>query len=215
MVFSFYIKIIITLCIFIIISLLLLFFILSKIRIEIKQLQFTTINKKYINDNYQIILKLRLFNKIDVCKYTITKKKIDKWKVNGKINKIENKIKENKNRIDIKLIDLKDKIKIEMKKLNLKIDIGTEDAVITSMIVPIISFIISMIIKKQVKNYRKQKFLVNPVYNNQNFINIIFEGIFEIKMIHIINIIYIMKRKEGVKKNGRTSNRRSYGYSYE
>ena len=215
MVFSFYIKIMIALIIIIAIILLFLIVILSKIRIEIRKLKFTSLSKIHFNNDYKIILKLRIFNKIDIFKYTITKEKIEKMKYNKKIKQLENKIKQNKNKIDIKLIEIKNKINIEMKKLNLEIEIGTEDAVITSMLVPIISIIISIIIKKQMKNYEKQKFLINPVYNNQNFINIIFDGIFEIKMIHIINIIYIINRKEGVKKNDRTSNRRSYGYSYE
>ena len=58
------------------------------------------------------------------------------------------------------------------------------------------------------------KYNIKPIYNNQNLIIGEFSGIFQIKMIHIINI-YVLKRKEGVKKNERTSHRRSYDYSYE
>ena len=60
-----------------------------------------------------------------------------------------------------------------------------------------------------------KKYIITPLYFNQNIVNIEISGIFEIKMIHIINIIYILNKKEGVKKNERTSNRRSYDYSYE
>ena len=66
-----------------------------------------------------------------------------------------------------------------------------------------------------IQNYKEQNINIYPVYNYQNLLNIEFSGIFEIKMIHIINIIYILNKKEGVKKNERTSNRRSYDYSYE
>ena len=58
---------------------------------------------------------------------------------------------------------------------------------------------------------------MNPVYQNQNLVNLSVSGIFEVKLRHIINIIYILNRKEkkGVKKYERTSNRGSYDYSYE
>ena len=74
---------------------------------------------------------------------------------------------------------------------------------------------ISDLLKNKIKSYKTQKFNVKPVFINKNLLNIDFSGIFEIKMIHIINIIYILNKKEGVKKYERTSNRRSYAYSYE
>ena len=54
-----------------------------------------------------------------------------------------------------------------------------------------------------------------PKYGDENFIDLQFNGIFEIKMIHIINTICIEKKKRRVEENERTSNRRSYDYSYE
>ncbi|MFR5312918.1 MAG: hypothetical protein ACLTGH_00600 [Clostridia bacterium] len=105
---------------------------------------------------------------------------------------------------------------IQVNKLNLKIKIGTENVFFTSMIIPIVSSIISIILMKKITNVEKQKYVVEPIYLNQNILEILISGIFEIKMIHIISIIYILKQKEeGVKKNERTSNRRSYDYGYE
>ena len=37
--------------------------------------------------------------------------------------------------------------------------------------------------------YENQKFNIQPVYIGQNILNLIFEGIFEIKTVNIINII--------------------------
>ena len=87
----------------------------------------------------------------------------------------------------------------------------------TSIIVPIVSTVILFILHKKIKKFQNQVFTINPIYINQNLVNIYISGIFEIKMSHIINIIYILnkERKKGVNKNERTSNRRSYGYSYE
>ena len=60
---------------------------------------------------------------------------------------------------------------------------------------------------------KKQSFQIKPIYNNQNILNIALSGIFQIKMIHIINIIYILNKKEGVKNYERTSNRRAYWFT--
>ena len=187
----------------------------ARIIIEIENLRIKSNKKIYINDNYKIIFKIKIFNKIPIIKFNL-----DKDRLTLKINKIKNKkeFSEKKNKF------IKDKIKkeiikiitdIKINKLNLKIKIGTENAFFTSMIIPIISSIISIILMKKITNVEKQKYIVEPIYLNQNILEILISGIFEMKMIHIINIIYILIKKEGVKKNERTSNRRPYDYGYE
>ena len=87
---------------------------------------------------------------------------------------------------------------------------------ITALIIPIISTFIAMFLSQKVKKYNdNQKFLIQPVYINQNLINIEFSGIFQIKMMHIINTIFIVNKKRKGDKNERTSHRRSYDYGYE
>ena len=81
--------------------------------------------------------------------------------------------------------------------------------------VPIISTFIAIILRRKIKKIEDQTFIINPVYINQNLVNIILSGIFEIKVIHIINILYVLNKKGSVKKYERTSNRRAYDYSYE
>ena len=101
--------------------------------------------------------------------------------------------------------------------MDLKIDIGTENAALTSIIIPIISTILAILLREKIKSKEEQFFIITPIYQNQNYLNIELSGIFEIKMNHIINIIHLLlrKNKKGVKKYERTSNRRSYDYSYE
>ena len=107
-------------------------------------------------------------------------------------------------------------IRTEIKEINLKISIGTENASLTAFVIPVISTFIATFFSKQINKYNnKQSFLVTPVYIDQNLINIEGSGIFEIKMIHIINTICIVNKKRKGDKNERTSNRRSYDYSYE
>ena len=155
-----------------------------------------------------------ILNKIPILKFNLNNEKLV-LKRNKRINK--KGLKEEsflKNKIKKEI--LKHFSDIQVNKLNLKIKIGTENAFFTSMIIPIVSSIISIILMKKITNVEKQKYVVEPIYLNQNILEILISGIFEIKMIHIISIIYILKQKEeGVKKNERTSNRRSYDYGYE
>lgn len=189
--------------------------IFSKIRIEIINFRFTSMNKKHLNENYKIIIKLRIFNKFTIFKIILTKNKLKNLNLKQDAKIIRTKIIENKNKIDKRAFKIIKNIKIIIKRLNLSIDIGTEDASLTALLVAIISSITGVIFRKSIIDSKKQIFKIVPVYVNKNLININVSGIFEIKMIHIINIIYVLNKKEGVKKNERTSNRRTYDYSYE
>lgn len=202
---------------FIVLTLILIILLLiySKIGVEIINLKFSSQNIRHINKDYKIIIKLYILGKIPVLKLNITKTKLEKLKIKEKIKDFDLKLIEDKNKFDKNFFKAFKKINIGIEKVNLNIELGTENAVLTSIIVPAISTIIAIILRKKVKKFENQTFIINPVYVNQNHINIQLSGIFDIKMNHIINIIYILNKKEGVKKYERTSNRRSYDYSYE
>lgn len=189
-----------------------------RIKIKFNNFEFSSQNKEYFNKNYKIEIIIYTFNFIPILKLKITNKKINKALSNEKIRKAikeqKTKIIENRKNIDIEAIKEIKNIKMEIKKMNLNIALGTEDAAITAFIIPIISTFIAMFLSKRVQRYNNnQKFSIQPVYINQNLINIEFSCIFQIKMIHIINTICIVKRKGD--KNERTSHRRSYDYGYE
>lgn len=206
MVFLFFISI------FIIFICILIF---SKIRIEIINFKFTSMSEKHLNEDYKIIIKLRIFSKFTIIKIILTEKKLKRLNLQQEAKIIKTRIIENKSKIDKKIFKAMKKIKINIKKINLSINIGTENASLTALLVAIISSITGIVFRKSSIDSKKQSFRIVPVYINKNLINIAVSGIFEIKMIHIINIIYVLNKKEGVKKNERTSNRRTYDYSYE
>ncbi|MCI8411697.1 MAG: hypothetical protein HFJ40_04595 [Clostridia bacterium] len=201
------------------ITVIILLFLSIKIRIQIVNFRFTSQNTKHINNDYKLLIKFYILSRIPIMKIVINKEKIEKFKSNEYIeNKIKNinlKFIQNRNRFDKRVFKAIKKLNLQIKNINLNIDFGTENASLTAIIVPIISTVIAIIIKKKMKKYENQKYIINPIYINQNLINIALSGIFEIKMIHIINIIYILNKKEGVKEYERTSNRRSYDYGYE
>lgn len=204
--------------------LLLLLIILSiitiKIKIEIENLFFTSKSKEHLNKDYRIIIKIYSFYKIPILKIKITNDKIQKIlnnkKIINKISKEKSKIIQNKGDIDKEVISTFKKINLKIQKIKLNINLGTEDAALTAILIPIISIIVSAFFKNKIKKIDENNmFLIQPIYINQNLINISLSSIFELKLIHIINTICIINKKRKGDKNERTSNRRSYDYGYE
>lgn len=187
----------------------------SRIKIEIINFRFSSRTQRHINKDYEIIVQLCVLGMVPILKIKLTKAKLEKIKVKEKIEKINFMELEKKIPLNKETFQTIKKLDILIKNINLYMDIGTENAVLTSMIVPAISTILAIILRKKIKKFQNQTFIMNPVYQNQNLVNLSVSGIFEVKMRHIINIIYILSRKEGVKKYERTSNRRPYDYSYE
>ena len=187
----------------------------SKIQVQIINFKFSSLTKRHINEDYKIIVRWFILSKIPIIKINVTKIKLEKLKIKEKIEKVDLKVFQEKGKFNQKMLKSLKKLNIQIININLNIEIGTENAALTSIIIPIVSTIIAIILRKKVKRYENQIFIINPMYLNQNLLNVLFSGIFEIKINHIINIIYFFNKKEGVAKHERTSNRRSYDYSYE
>ena len=205
--------------VFILICLIIILMIITiRIKIKFNDFEFNSQNKEHLNKNYKIEITVYTFKFIPIFKIKITNKKIKKALSNEKIRKTinEQKIKIIENRKNIDTIKKIKNIKIEIDEMKLDIILGTEDAAITAFIIPIISTFIAIFLGKKVSKCNdKQIFSIRPVYLSQNLINIKFSGIFQIKMMHIINTICIVNKKRRGDKNEPTSHRKSYDYSYE
>jgi len=198
-----------------------LIFVTIRLKIEFINVKFVSTIKEHINKDFKIKVTLYTLQKIPILKTIIDNEKISKALKNEKIDKILKIEKEKITKDNIKfekdiLGEIK-KLNIELNEMDLKIDIGTENAAVTAFLIPVISTFIATFLSKKVTKYnKKQIFSITPVYIDQNLINIEFSGIFQIKMIHIINTICIVnKKKRKGEKDERTSNRRAYDYSYE
>ena len=106
-------------------------------------------------------------------------------------------------------------MELEFFKTNIKI--GTEDIIFTSFIVTILSSLLGIGLAKAIKKYTENKFYYSilPVYGKNNMLDIDLNCIINVKLVHIIYVIYMFSKKRSEKKYERTSNRRSYDYSYE
>lgn len=136
-----------------ILAIIFLLIIFSKIKIEIINFRFSSQTKRHINKDYEFIIKLYILSKIPILKINITKTKLERLKLKEKIQNMDLKIIQDTNKFDKKLIASIKKINIDINKFNLKIELGTENACLTSMIIPVISTIISIFLRKNVKKF--------------------------------------------------------------
>lgn len=191
--------------------------IFSKIQVEIEnfRLNLPKNKNKILNDTFLLKIKLVIFGTLPIINLKINREKLKKLENNLKDKKIKLDINKIGKQITKENINDAKKLQMHIEKIKLKINFGTENTILTSFIVPIISTIWSIVLTKKRVKEEKQRLEINPIYNKGNLVNIVFEGIFEIKMIHIIKVICAKIKKRRVEKYERTSNRRAYDYSYE
>ena len=113
-------------------------------------------------------------------------------------------------------IDVLKKLNPKLQEIKLELKLGTEDVILTSFLIAIISIIISMLLSKVIEKFdeKKYKYQILPIYNSQNSIKIALEGIIDIKLVNIISILFrLWFRRDKIDE--RTSNRRAYANSNE
>lgn len=176
-----------------IIILLLIFFIiflLSTLQIEIKNLKIGNKeikNKTRIKDKYEVKISLYFLEKIPILWLTLNNKKMRKIYNSKKLEKIDLKKLESKVQIDKETIKIIKNIKIKLSKLYLRIDIGTEDAILTSYSIALIASIIGILLPHLAHDkINNCKYIVNPLYQNKNEYHINLDCIIRIKIVHII-----------------------------
>ena len=198
----------------IVIATLIILVINSTIQLNVKNLEVGNINKE--NNNYQVEILLKVFDKFTVYKTVVSKEKIQKIYDSKILKKLHIK-QDLKNEIKFRkqeFLEILKRVQIEIVKFNLKINIGLEDAAITALVVWGLSSIISIILPFLLKpaNLKKCKYCIMPIYMQRNLYNIKLKGIIKLKVVHIIYVIYILVKK-GRDENERASNRRTYDYS--
>ena len=148
----------------------------SKIGIDIKNLIIDTDAEEKINEDGKIYVYLLLFNKIKLFRKYV--RNIPMKDVKFETSDFDIKIFKNKD-IKINYFELIRNINIDIKNIDLNVNIGTEDAGITAILVGILAGILGIIIKKP-------KYQILPIYANRNLLKINLNGIFTIYLIHYI-----------------------------
>ena len=158
----------------------------SRIGIDIENLIINTEKPKgqKINKESKIYVYLLIFGKIKLFKKDAKKMKQPNLKLEN--NNIDIKILKNKElRIDYK--ELLKNIDVDIKKINLNVQIGTQDAALTAIIVGILSGMLGIILKKP-------QYEVRPIYINKNFFKIKIECIISI---YLMQYIYKLIARKG------------------
>lgn len=148
----------------------------SKIGIDIKNLIIDTDAEEKINEDGKIYVYLLLFNKIKLFRKNV--RNIPMKDVEFETSDFDIKIFKNKD-IKINYLELIQNINIDIKNIDLNVNIGTEDAGITAILVGILAGILGIIIKKP-------KYQILPIYANRNLLKINLNGIFTIYLMHYI-----------------------------
>lgn len=193
----------------ILISFAMLLLALSNIQIELKQLHISN-NKGKLKFKVILNLSIILFNRLKIIKLSIDNKKIIKILKSGKINFTNVNISKESKKI-IKNFLRSDAVIIE--NLNISGYFSTFNNVLSGIIFSISNALIPILISKKING--KYNNDVSFLNQNQNIINISINCIISIKTVNIINTLYLLKKKGGSDKYGKSSNRRSYAYSNE
>ena len=148
----------------------------SKIGIDIENLIIDTDAEEKINEDVKIYVYLLLFNKIKLFRKNVRSLPMKDVKI--ETSDFDIKIIKNKD-IKINYLELIQNINIDIKNIDLNVNIGTEDAGITAILVGILAGILGIIIKKP-------RYQILPIYANRNLLKINLNGIFTIYLIHYI-----------------------------
>ena len=202
--------------------LLLLAIVFSTLNIRIERLYFSNNHMEKMTFDYLIFFQLSLFKVAKMITIKINPQRVKKI-----VQKL--KLKERMEQVDVKKLkqdlpakeeqkELIQKLKIKLEEFHLALELGTKNVLMTSAIIAVLSSVLGIVIARGMKQYSEEKYEYKmiPVYQNKNVIKLHLNCIIQVKMVHIICIIFtlVRKRKEK-KKHERTSNRRSYDYSYE
>ena len=190
--------------------------IFSKIQLEIKNFKVLVSTENVrMEPGCKILIKIYILRKIKLLDKQI---QTINFKNQNKFIKIRNKlqaqIQNAKKNKDLEQMKVLRNLKIQIKEMKLKTGIGTENAALTAILVGISYSAVSNIINFFFDLQENIDIKIEPVYQNKNLVTFCFDGIFELNLIHIINTYKVLIRKERDKKDGRTSNRRSYAYNH-
>ena len=192
-----------------------------KIHIKIENFKYQselTKENTHIAPGYRMIIYLYVLNKIPIVRLKLTPSKF--FKINQKTHIKEKMMEQMKmpnmvrltEKYDIKkdLKEIAKYMKLETHELELKIELGTENVILTSFLIPVVSTVIAIVIAKTKYQMNQQNFKVTPIYESKNIIHLQVDGTFELKIIHILTTFWMIKQKRNAGKNEKTEKNSVY-----
>lgn len=174
--------------------------VLSTIKFEIVDFELSNIIQ-ITPKNYKIKLSFYLFGKIKLFSFKLNSERARKMYSKMNIEKFD--IEKGRKLLTIKNINILKKLNTRLDYLDLELDLGLEDAIFTTELITLISTVISNILPHIISKYipNKYRYKIMPIYIKKNAYYIKLNCIFQLKIVHIINIIYIYLKKGKSDKN--------------
>lgn len=192
--------------------------IFSTLHLKVDKIQVSNDNQnRKLEYDYEIHVTLYFFNKIKILNISIDKEKIEKLQLTKKIQTLDIKKMEKELASKEERKKILNMLDLQLTKFIFHLEIGTEDVIITSGIVAILSAVLGIALAKVIKHYEQEKYQykIMPIYQNRNVLKLNLNCIIQVKLVHIIYMIFVLLKRRRVEKHERTSNRRTYDYSYE
>ena len=176
--------------------LIIIIFMLLNIKLSVVKFKISNINS-ISHIQIDLILKLGLYigKKIKVFEIYFNKEKLLKNKYILKFKK-KNDIKKDIGIMkDEKMKNAIKKIKNNLENIKLKLNLGTEDAKLTAILLGIISTMFGVLVpfiyySKNIKLLDNLEYHLIPNFSNKNILKLEFTGELSIKLLHIIYILY-------------------------
>lgn len=194
----------------ILLSILLIAF--SSIKLNIKKANISNFDKgikrRKIEKDFLIYVELHLFGKIKIARLRLKEELFQKVKVQAEKQDISKDVKKLR---EMNIKELIKKLKVKVEVLNIEAQIGIEDVILTSSVVTAISVFLGVVLRNM--NHDDLYYNIMPVYQFGNVIDIKFNCLISVKVIHIVKVIYILLKEKKSKKDKLQS--AIYNYSYQ
>ena len=200
------IAILIMLFFMIIIEILIIALLFSNIVLDVEKCDIwydEKIKNKIEVQHLKVSIKVYIFRKIRILSIKLHRNYCEIFKIKIKLNLLK-KLKEDKQSGIMFVIKNIGKLKPKVKKINLKLDIGTEDLIITTFLVPIISTVLSIYItrnlevtkERKMKQSSNYKLKITPQYLNKNNFKLLASGQISFDL---LNTLFFIKKHKAIK----------------
>lgn len=171
----------------------------GKLKINVKKIDFEMNGKVKSKNDYEINIGIYWFGILKMMGISVEE---DGFKVLGKKFLYE-KMKKGKTYQNIVNRDIKEfnkelitgnikRLDMKFDKVNLNLKLGADSTLITSFLTFIISTCVSFIIQKSVTKYNpnRHKFIITPMYENKNVIQVFLELIVSLKIKNVVKVLH-------------------------
>jgi len=150
-----------------------------------------SINKLKINIEIRILKIIKIFN------IKINEKYCEILKIKVKFNGLKKLKDYNQSSLEFIIKNI-GKLNPEIKKINMNLSIGTEEPILTTFSIPIVSTLIAVLISKKMQKIDKGKcrFRINPLYLNSNIVLLKVNGIISLDT---LKVLYFIKKHRKIK----------------